>query len=386
MLMDLLAITLPYGVGGLFDGLFDRIIELRDDIYGTLSLFTYTLAFAGLLVAAYKQAMGGDLSQLGSQLFSTAIVAVIMPFLPNWVIDAEAVLGFAMIEDMGIDMEGISNEYIGEVAIYIGAEAALVVAALAAAVVGGIFAGAGTAIVACLYALIAIIMIVITAFMAFWVWFCLIIAYILQAMGIEMGVACSPLFLGMFLFPTTKETAVRYFTGLIAICFWPLGWGIGWSLVDLVFDAWQEILLMCLPLVALDVLFAGVVTGTTFIIVGMMYWTMIKKAPPLVAKALTTGTQIGAGLVSAGVASAASTVSSAVSAAGSVASTAMSIGGTAAGAAIGSAAPGAGTAAGAQMGSAIGGAAGQAVGGAASAAGGAIKGAGDGFAGMSEGA
>ena len=385
MLMDLLAVTLPYGYGGSFDPLFNRIIDLRDDIYSTLSLFTYTFAFAGLLIAAYKQAMGGDMSQLGSQLFATAIVAVIMPFLPNWVIDAESVLGFAMIEHMGIYLEDISSEYTGEVADYIMDEVGLVVGALAAAAIGGFFTGPGTAIVAALYALIAIIMIVITAFMAFWVWFSLLIAYILQAMGVEMGVACSPLFLGMFLFPTTKETAIRYFTGLIAICFWPLGWGIGWSLVDLVFDTFQEVIGDCVAVVALDALFAGVVTGTVFIMVGQMYWTMIKKAPPLVAKALTTGTQIGAGLVSAGVASAASTVSSAVSAAGSVASTAMSIGGTAAGAAIGSAAPGAGTAAGAQMGSAIGGAAGQAVGGAASAAGGAIKGAGDGFAGMSEG-
>lgn len=383
--MDLLAVTLPYGVGGLFDPLFEDMAEMRVDIYDTLVNFTYVIAFAGLLIAAYKQGMGGDMSQLGNQLFATAIVAVLMPFLPDWILDAEEFLGFALIEEMDIDMESISLEYVGEVALFITAEAAIVVAEMAAAALLS-YLNLGGAIVACIYAIIGIIIIIVVALVAFWAWLCLILAYLVQAMSIEIGIATSPIFLGMFLFPSTKETAIRYFMGLLAIMFWPLGWGIGWRLIDLVFDAWQELMLMCAPLVALDVFFAGIVTGTTYVIVGMMFWTMIKKAPPLVTKAITTGTQIGAGLVSAGISSAASTVSSAVSAAGSVSSTALSIGGTAAGAAIGSAAPGAGTAAGAQMGSAIGGAAGSAVGGASSAAGGAIKSAGEGFANMSEGA
>jgi hypothetical protein len=219
------------------------------------------------------------------------------------------------------------------------------------------------------------------------VWLVVLLAYIVQTVSLQLGVGVSPIFLGMFMFPPTKETAMKYFTGLVGILFWPLGWGIGFKLVDLVLDVMHTVLIASTVLVAISPVWASVVDGCVYVVIGFMFWAMIKKAPQLINRAITSGTQIGAGLVSAGIASAGSTMSAGISAAGSVASSAVSIAGTAAGAAIGSvAAPGAGTAAGAAIGGAVGGAAGSVISGGAGAVAGGISGAADGLAGMSEGA
>jgi hypothetical protein len=383
----ILAITLPYGLGPGFDPMFDELESMRIDVYDTLTYFVYVLAFAGLLICAYRQQTGGDLSQMGNQLLMTAVVAVCLHFVTDWILDAEEVLGWALLDDMNIDMESITTEYIADVGIYIAAEVGIVIAALTAAIAAGTATFGAGAIVGCVYAIIAILCIIIVAIFAGFVWLMLPAAYIIQAVSIDIGIATSPVFLGMFLFPTTKETAIRYFTGLIAMMFWPLGWGLGYKLIEYINEQLAIAMLTVAPLISLNLLFAGMVDGLILIVEAMLFWAVIKKAPPLVAKALTTGTQIGAGLVSAGVAAAASTVSSSVSAAGSVASSAISMAGTVGGAAIGGAmSGGTGAGVGASVGGAMGGAAGSAVSGGANAAAAGIKGAGEGLAGMSEGA
>lgn len=384
--MNILAmVELPYGFGYLFDPMFNAIAGIRDDVFGSLTYFIYVLAFAGLLICVYKQQMGGDLGQVGNQLLMTAVVAVSLHFMKDWILDAENVLGFSMLESMNIDMESIMVEWLAMVASYLVEQIGLIVAALTAAAAVGFFAIVA-GIVAIVYAIIAAIMLIVVALWALFVWLALLAAYIIQAVSIELGIATAPLFLGMFLFPTTKETATRYFTGIVAMMMWPLGWGLGFKLMELINGVVFIIINTNGALIALNVIFAGVVDGMVYIIEAGMFWTIIKKAPPLVTKALTTGTQIGAGLVSAGVASAATTVSTAVSAAGSVASSTMSAAGTVAGAAIGGAVSGgAGAGVGASVGGAVGGAAGSAVSGAAGAAASGIKGAGEGLAGMSEG-
>lgn len=372
--MHLLGVTLPYGFTGLFSSFFTDVGNMADDVYGTLSIFTYVLCFAGLLMTAYRMQMGGDFGALGMQLFGTLIVTIALRFLPGWVDSAQTVAGFAMLDSMGTDIGDIATSFVEEVAIFVGAELALVLVEL-------------TVLTSMIAALITLLVIIVVAIVAVWVWVAVLLAYIVQTVSLQLGVAVAPIFLGMFMFPPTKETATKYFTGLIGILFWPLGWGIGFKLVDLLLDVWHDILIASTVLALLTPVWASVIDGFGYVVIGMMFWTMIKKAPPLVNRAITTGTQIGAGLVSAGIASAGSTASSAISAAGSVASSAVSLAGTAAGAAIGSVvAPGAGTAAGAGIGGAIGGAAGSAISGGANAVAGGISGAAEGLAGMSEGA
>jgi hypothetical protein len=374
--MELLA-YIPFGFEGAFSPFFDQLDTMTDDISPKLTYFTATLAFIGLLIAAYKQQIGGDLGQLGNHLIMTMMVGMGLTFLPDYIYNAEEFLGWNMVNDMHIDPEDICLTAMTDMGIFISTEVAAIIANLAIAFI------APSQII---YAIVGMIVVIVVGVCALFVFVATLLAYAVEAVSVQLGVATLPLFLGMLLFPTTKETGVRYLTGIVAMLFWPLGWGIGFKLVEQVINVWADVCMACAPLVALDMFYGGIVDAFGWVIVTMMFWTVIKKAPPIITKALTTGTQIGAGLVSAGVASAASTVSSAVSAAGSVASSAISMAGSVGGAAIGGAmSGGTGAGVGASVGGAVGGAAGSMVGGGASAAASGIKGAGEGLGGMSEG-
>jgi hypothetical protein len=378
--------TLPYSLGGLFGPLFDWLAGVSDNIYDTLSYFTYLLAFLGLIICAYKTMMGGDLSTLGTQLVTTVVVAVLLQVLPTWLVNSQEMLGWAMIENMDMDIELVTITWVATVSAYLVGQTALFFVHITGAVAGGFLIVPG--IIELVYAIITFLVIVFVTVLAVFVWALPLAAYLIQFTSIVLGIATLPLFLGMFLFPTSKETAIRYFTGLFGIMLWPLGWAIGYEIVGMVTNITHTIFVGSL-LFALDAILSGVAGAILVYIEAQLFFTVIKKGPQLITKAITTGTQIGAGLVSAGIASAASSVSNSVSAAGSVASTAVSAAGSGAGAAIGGVASGgnpAGAAAGAGIGGAVGGAAGGALGGAASAAAGGIQSAGAGLAEMGEGA
>lgn len=370
-------ITLPYGFGPLFAPIFDLTGDICWDVYSTMSVFTYVLAYAGLLMSAFRMQMSGDFGGLGSQLLSTAVVSMLLQYLPDWFIEAQSFLGFTLLDDMGIDIGLIASTYVVEAAAFIGIELAAGITAFTVAATGlTMFTWA--ALIGVVYGLIAILLCIIVGLVAGFVWLMVLAAYITQALSTQVAIGISPLFLGMFLFSNTKETGTKYFIGMIAVLFWPLGWGIGFRIVELIMGVAMTVCIVCTPILALNILFAGIITALVLVIQGMLYWTMIKKAPPLIVKAITSGSQLGAGLVGAGMASAASTVSSAISAAGSVASTAVSgagsiassaisLGGSAAGMAVGGPA-------GAAAGGAIGGAAGGMVSGAANMGASAISG------------
>ena len=381
-------ITLPYGFGYLFDPIFILTGDICWDVYDTLSVFVYVLAYVGLLLSAVKMQLAGDFSGLGTQLMMTAVAAVCLQFIPDWFIDAQSFLGFTLLDDMDIDIGLIASTYVAETAVWIGIELAAGITAVtvSATLLTGF---TWSALIGVVWGLLAILFCIIVGLVSGFVWIAVLAAYIVQALSTQVAIAISPLFLGMFLFPTTRETGTKYFTGMVAVLFWPLGWGIGFKLVELIMAVALVVCNTCAPIIALNICFAGVVNALVFIVEGMLFWTMLKKAPPLIVKAITAGSQVGAGLVGAGVGSAASTVSSAISAAGSVASTAVSGAGSIASSAIslGGAAMGgpAGAAVGSAIGSGVSGAADMgaaAISGGANAAAGAIGGAGAGFAEM----
>jgi type IV secretory pathway VirB6-like protein len=316
----------------------------------------------GLLISALKMQMAGDFSGLGTQLFSTMVVSVLLNFIPDWFIEAQSFLGFTLLDNMDIDIGLIASTYVAETAVWIGIELAAAITAFTVAASGlNMFTWA--LLIGCVYGLIAILCCIIVGLVSGFVWVMVLAAYIMQALSTQVAIGISPLFLGMFLFPTTRETGTKYFTGMIAVLFWPLGWGIGFKLVELIMAVALTIVTACVPILALNILFAGVIDALVFVVEGMLFWTMIKKAPPLIVKAITSGSQVGAGLVGAGMASAASTVSSAISAAGSVASTAVSGAGSIASSAISLGGAAAGMAVGGPAGAAAGGAIGSAAGG-----------------------
>jgi hypothetical protein len=308
--------TLPFGIGGLFDPLFEDAGDLAMQVFDTLAVFAYILAFAGLLITVYKMMLGGDLSGLGNQLMMTVIVAVSLHFVVDWVLDAQQALGFTLMEEMDADPGGVTDDYIQRVAVFVSMEVANIVAQTFLA-----FLLLGATLGNLIWAVIVVVVVVIFAAA---VWVAVVGAYIFQSLAIVIGISIIPIFLGMLLFPNTKETGIKYFWGLVGVMFWPLGWGIGFRLIGVTAELWEEILLMLAPLTALDIFFGGIVTGTSFVVEAILYWTVLTKAPKLIEAAITTGSQLGAGMISAmsgGVMGAAGTAASvAGAAAGAVAS------------------------------------------------------------------
>ena len=288
----LLTLTLPYGMTGKADSLMNTMGRLGADVYSTLTVFVYVLAFAGLLLAATSMMMGGDLAGTANQLVMIVVVAGCLQAVPSWVLDAETVCGFTMLDKMNIDIGQIAEDYVDDVGSWIVEEAATALVDLAL----GFFI-----LDLVILAMFAIVFIIVAAVIAAIIYVAVLAAYVVQAMGIQIAIAITPLFLGMLLFPTTKQTGVTYLTGIVGVLFWPLGWGLGFraihDLADLVDDACNS----CPAVGAVDVIFAGVISFARFVIEGMLYWTVLTKAPGLVNAAITTGSQLGTGLVSAGV-------------------------------------------------------------------------------------
>jgi hypothetical protein len=312
--------TLPFGIGGMFDPLFEDAGDLSMQIFDKLSYFTYILAFAGLLMAAYHLSIGGDFAGLGNQLMMTAIIAVCLHFVVTWVLDAQNVLGFNLLDQFDADLGEITEIYTAKVATWVAAEAA-------AAFLSG---SPVTMVIAC-------VMIVLVVIGVICVWLGVVVAYIFQSLSIVIGIALIPIFLGMFLFPNTKETGIKYFWGLGGIMMWPLGWGIGFRLINTVSDLWDTLLLMLGPLTALDLLFGGIVTGSSLLVEAILYWTVLTKAPKLIEAAVISGSQLGSGMMAAGAAGVTGAAGTAISTVGAAAGAAISAVGTVAAPATGGA-------------------------------------------------
>lgn len=341
----------PYGLDNLFDPFYENIESKVEVVYGYMSTFCYVLAFAGLLITAYKIGMTGDLSGLGQQLLSTAVVAVALLNLPDWMMDAQDFLGWNFMIEMGYDPTAVIATYCGELA-----------AVIAFSVMETIAFGLLTLnFVALITGCIIIILDLVLLILACLLWFGMIIGFMLQIASIYIGTAIGPLFLGMLLFPQTRENGIKYFLGLIGVLFWPLGWGLGMALVESSIEmaplAMAELAILT---TVLEPTFPGITLFIVALVQFIILYVVVTKAPSIVAKAITTGSQIGTALVSAATGAAMSTASSAVGAVGAV-------GGAAIGAASVAAAPATG---GASL--AVGGAAGSAVGGASSSASSAI--------------
>ena len=122
-------ITLPYGFGYLFDPIFEQTGDICWQVYDTMTIFTYVLAYMGLLISALKMQMAGDFSGLGTQLFSTMVVSVLLNFIPDWFIEAQSFLGFTLLDNMDIDIGLIASTYVAETAVWIGIELAAAITA-----------------------------------------------------------------------------------------------------------------------------------------------------------------------------------------------------------------------------------------------------------------
>jgi hypothetical protein len=137
------------------------------------------------------------------------------------------------------------------------------------------------------------------------------IMWLVQQVLKELCIAVSPIFLGCMLLPPLGQMAARFFTNYVAVCCWPIGWGIA----NLVTVALLNLALNPSNNTGLGALnFFG---GGFIWWIGVGLWALFSSitAPWLVTKALSAGEQPLISLFSAGVSTAQTSISIATSAA-----------------------------------------------------------------------
>ena len=339
------------GVVNPMSSFYNEFRDITFACYEALVPIALVLAFAGLLLQVYKGMMGGSLEGMMGQIIMTAVVATIMQFYGEWIFDTQEVIGRDLVEDLGMNPMGIIENFgnsFADIDIEGGGEPDFL------DILGFIDPMAIIEYVAGIIAsFIMIVVGVITYILIF-------LAYQVQLIALYMGCAASPIFMGMLLYDQTRETAIKYHIGMIAICFWPLGWALGLMFADGLLTAGTELIITIVtPAFAFSAALGLLTTviATVILIVIVAAWIMftVFKAPKVVQAALVSGTQIGmafagaaAGAVTGGIGAgvgvassvagmmpgkAGEAASSAISTAGGVAS---SMGGSASGMASGS--------------------------------------------------
>jgi hypothetical protein len=133
---------------------------------------------------------------------------------------------------------------------------------------------------------------------------------LLQQVLTQVCIAVSPIFLGCILIPPLGQMAARFFTNYLAVCCWPIGWGIA----NLVTVALLNLALNPSNNTGLGALnFFG---GGFIWWIGVGLWALFSSiaAPWLVTKALSAGENPLVSLFSAGVNTAQTSISIATSA------------------------------------------------------------------------
>ncbi len=284
---------IPYGMSNddVQNG-FARALSIPcEEIYHVLRLFTVALAFAGLLMAAYKVQMGGDLGGLGTQLISTVVVAASLAFVPRWILDAHIALGPYLLAEIGVDIEKVMNDFLTLLAENLAISIASQVAKM---MLGFLFLGL------MFLGFIAIIIIIISFIIAIVVYVMVIVGFLAQIAAVYIGLSIMPIFLGMLLFDKTRETGFKYILGMVGILFWQLGWGLGFLCIQETFGALNDSTREVGTLGAINFVFGGIVSAALSLVQALLMYSVVTKAPKIISAAIVSGSQIGSALVSAG--------------------------------------------------------------------------------------
>jgi len=315
--MTLLADTLdivPWGVSNAQlvsdTGLAGILSKPCGEIYYVLSIFTVVLAFVGLIQGAYKVSMGGDLTGLGTQLVMTLLASVCLTYIPIWILNAEITLGPMLLSDLGCNTKDVYDHFLTNLCDDVLDSIPGIIADI---LLGFFFLGLE------LLGVISEIILIIAFIFAAIIYVAIIIGYLVQIAVVYLSIAVAPIFLGMLLFEKTRDTGFKYFVGVVGILFWQLGWGMGYKVVGATFDALRNMLYDNGALCAINVFCGGIISAAFALTECFLMWAVLTRMPKIMSDAVTTGSQVGSGMVSAG----ASTISGA-------ASTAASIGGQAA--------------------------------------------------------
>ncbi len=306
---------------GLMEPFYQDLQVTCENIFEVLQLFTFTFAFLGLLLTTYKGMLSGSFEGAFSTILYTGLACTIMPFFPEWLIEEVRVaLSDDLLNALEVDplslMENFGKSF-EELEINTDASAlmGLIVDPLA--------------IIDYIANIIAAFCMIFIGLLCYFIFF---FAYQVQILALYIGAAASPLFFGFFLFEEKRETAVTYFTGLLAICMWPLGWGIGLLLADFLLETGIEItILIC---ATLHLAGFGLIIETIAIfciVIAVAAWIMfvIFGAPKIIHTAVVKGMQIGLGFAGQAVNSAMAGVGAGVSASAAMAGMVPGVGSTA---------------------------------------------------------
>jgi hypothetical protein len=270
---------------------YDNLADVCARCSEVLQLLMFVLVFAGLLIQSYKGIIGGDLSGIVRHIIVSGLLVTIMPFYGPWMLSTQATLGNDLLVELGVDPISMLTNVGDSFA------SAPFDTGSAPEIVLGIFNPLTwveyyvKVVIAWMMALVAMIM-----YVFFW------IGFQIQIIALYLGSAAGPLFLGMLVFEQTRDTAVKYHIGMIGICFWPLGWGLGMLFGIAVIESGPDLFDSILGPVAGVGQIATLLTMFTSslpIILGIL-WMLVTLfvAPKVVSKAVTTGAQIGMGLIS----------------------------------------------------------------------------------------
>lgn len=305
---------------GLMEPFHDELANICVDVHEILQLIAFVFAFAGLLLQVYQGIKGGSLEGIFGHIVATGLTVFIMVRFPEWLVnDIRVALSDDLLASLDLDPIGLFERFgdsFGDTDIDTDA--------------GGLMG-----LIIDPLAIIDYIANIIAAFcMIFIGLLCYIIfffAYQVQIFALYVGAAISPIFFGMFLFEETRKTGVSYFIGLIGVCFWPLGWGLGLMLADFLLQVGIDIIILLSATLVLGALGIAIETIAIFcLIIAVATWIMfvLFKAPGLIQAAVVSGAQIGTAFAGQAVSSGMGGVSAGGNMAGSLVSMAPG-GGTA---------------------------------------------------------
>lgn len=336
MLAATTTVTLIQADGNPLFFFFEELADVCARCSDVMQVIAFTLIFAGLLLQAYKGIMGGDLSGIMRHLVVSGIVIAIMPHYAEWMLAAQSALGSDLLTALEVDPISILIKF-GESF----AEAPFDTGS-APSIIFGIFDPIAWATWALkIIGLYCMIFVSLVMYALFWC------GFQLQVIVIYLGSSVGPLFLAMLVFEPTRDTAVKYHIGLLSVCFWPLGWGIGMLFTEAMMGpgigAATAVCAMIFGPIMMEPITASVISVGAVIIILLIVivwmFVVLFAGPKIVSKAITTGAQIGMGFVSAattaGMATATAGIQAASGAAMMAGGAAITAGTGGAGAAVG---------------------------------------------------
>lgn len=312
---------------GLMEPFHDDLANICVDVHEVLQLIAFVFAFAGLLLQVYKGIKGGTLEGMFGHIIATGLTVLVMVRFPEWLVnDIRVALSDDLLAALNLDPIGLFENFgdsFGDMEIDTDASGlmGLIVDPLA--------------IIDYIANIIAAFCMIFIGLLCYIIFF---FAYQVQIFALYVGAAISPIFFGMFLFEDTRKTGVSYFIGLIGVCFWPLGWGLGLMLADFLLQVGIDVIILLSSTLVLSLAFGIAIEAIAIfcLVIAVAIWIMfvLFKAPGLIQSAVVSGAQIGTAFAGQAVSSA----MGGISAGGAVASSVVGMvpGGSSASSAISS--------------------------------------------------